>query len=169
MKGLTKEEARNKIFGKIGTPLRDSYEENLRDFVDGDLVLDTVTIPELQIRIHQNAKDKGFYDNPDRNVGEALMLIVGEVSEAMEAYQTGKFAKWDLYHKINDSDFVMSQEAQTRMCFENYIKNSFEDELADVVIRIMDLCGYLKIDLEAHILAKMQYNSTREKLHGKRY
>jgi NTP pyrophosphatase (non-canonical NTP hydrolase) len=63
----------------------------------------------------------------------------------------------------------MSQEAQTRMCFENYIKNSFEDELADVVIRIMDLCGYLHIDLEAHILAKMQYNATREKLHGKRY
>jgi NTP pyrophosphatase (non-canonical NTP hydrolase) len=169
MKGLTKEESRNKIFGEIGTPLRDSYEENLRDFVHGDLVLDTVTIPELQIRIHQNAKDKGFYDNPDRNVGEALMLIVGEVSEAMEAHQTGRIANWELYNSVYADENPMTEADWTKQCFERHIKNTFEDEMADAVIRIMDLCEFLKIDLEAHILAKMQYNSTRERLHGKRY
>jgi NTP pyrophosphatase (non-canonical NTP hydrolase) len=169
MKRVLQEEARKKIFGEIGTPLRDSFEENLKDFRQGDMILDIITIPELQYKIHQNAVDKGFYDNPDRNVGEALMLIVGEVSEAMEAHQTGRFANWELYNSVYADEHPMTEADWTKQCFERHIKNTLEDELADAVIRIMDLCGYLNIDLEAHILAKMQYNSTREKLHGKLY
>jgi hypothetical protein len=39
---------------------------------------------EISKQIHENAKAKGFWDK-DRNHGEMLMLIVSEVSEAMEA------------------------------------------------------------------------------------
>ena len=37
------------------------------------------------------------------------------------------------------------------------------------VIRIADLCGYLNIDLESHIKAKMRYNESRPYKHGKEY
>jgi NTP pyrophosphatase (non-canonical NTP hydrolase) len=52
--------------------------------------------------------------------------------------------------------------------FEKYTE-SFEMELADIMIRVMDLCAFKNIDLEAHIKAKMRYNSLREYKHGKKY
>ena len=42
-------------------------------------------------------------------------------------------------------------------------------ELADAVIRIADLCGYMGIDLEAAIREKMAYNATRPHKHGKNF
>lgn len=48
-------------------------------------------------------------------------------------------------------------------------KENFKEEIADVFIRLFDLCGYLEIDIEKEINAKMIYNKGREKLHGKRY
>ena len=85
--------------------------------------------------IHNNAKDKGFWDE-ERNIGESLMLIVTEVAEAMEAHR-------------NDD------------------RENFEEEIADVIIRTLDLCGGLGIDIEAAMRKKMQYNYTRPYKHGK--
>lgn len=51
---------------------------------------------------------------------------------------------------------------------DNYL-SAFEFELADVMIRCLDLSAYLGIDIEGHIKAKMRYNSLREYKHGKRY
>ncbi len=48
-------------------------------------------------------------------------------------------------------------------------KENFAEELADVAIRLGDLCGGLGIDLEAAIVAKMEINTGRSRLHGKRY
>jgi NTP pyrophosphatase (non-canonical NTP hydrolase) len=49
------------------------------------------------------------------------------------------------------------------------IKDTVEDELADVIIRTLDLCGYLGIDIEKHVELKMRYNESREYKHGKNY
>ncbi len=43
------------------------------------------------------------------------------------------------------------------------------EELADTVIRILDMCGGLEIDLEHEIVRKMKTNEGRPKKHGKRY
>lgn len=43
------------------------------------------------------------------------------------------------------------------------------DELADATIRLLDLSTALGIDLEMHVLLKMQYNEGRGYKHGKRY
>jgi len=42
-----------------------------------------------------------------------------------------------------------------------YDPNSFEAELADIVIRIASYCGLEHIDLERAIIEKMEYNQTR--------
>lgn len=113
---------------------------------------------KLRDKIHVIAKEKGFWDKP-RETGTLLMLVVSELSEAMEADRKGRYANFDKYYKgIAHGD-----------PFETYIKDSFEDELADVIIRILDLCGAKDIDIEKHIELKMKYNQTRDKMHGKKY
>ena len=42
----------------------------------------------------------------------------------------------------------------------------FASELADVVIRVADVCGRLGLDLEAAVVEKMTYNATRPRRHG---
>lgn len=44
------------------------------------------SLNELSELCHRIAKEKGFWDK-ERNIGEALMLIVTELAEAMEAHR----------------------------------------------------------------------------------
>jgi NTP pyrophosphatase (non-canonical NTP hydrolase) len=46
---------------------------------------------------------------------------------------------------------------------------NFTEELADTVIRIMDLAGSLRLDLADAIIKKIDYNRTRPHKHGKRF
>lgn len=105
-------------------------------------------------KIYLANKEKGFWDS-ERNIGELLMLVTSELGEALEAHRKGRNAPVSM--------------VQSRCMFESAIKDTFEDEIADTVIRLLDLCGGLKIDIDNHINAKLAYNKTREKLHGKKY
>jgi len=44
----------------------------------------------------------------------------------------------------------------------------FESELADVIIRVLDLAEALGMDMGKTMAAKMKYNETREHKHGGR-
>lgn len=117
---------------------------------------------ELAKQIHENAKSKGFYEG-EKNIGEMLCLIHSEVSEAMEADRKGKYSKEDarfVCGHLNDEDFLNHFA---------WIKSSFEDECSDIIIRVLDLCAFKGINIDAHIKAKMRYNSTRPYKHGKKY
>lgn len=109
--------------------------------------------------VHANAVEKGFWDKPN-NVAEKLMLIVSELGEACEADRKNKHTLPDMLN----SSFLNENET-----FEECVKDTFEDELADVAIRLFDLAAGMKIDLGKHIKLKMDYNRQRERLHGKRY
>jgi NTP pyrophosphatase (non-canonical NTP hydrolase) len=127
-------------------------------------------INETMKAIHENAIKKGFFEN-EKNIGEMLCLIHSEVSEALEADRKNHYAKKSFnldsigldYPDNSDNHRYFQQE------FDVAIKNSFEDELADVIIRVLDLCAYKNIDIEYHISMKMRYNSLREHKHGKKY
>jgi NTP pyrophosphatase (non-canonical NTP hydrolase) len=121
-------------------------------------------INELCEKAHENAVQKGFYDKP-LEIGTLLMLVVSELGEALEADRKNDKAEEGIARLLIDfaSDSVFKNN------FKSRVKDTFEDELADAVIRIADIAGYLKIDLDAQIQAKMRYNSTRERLHGKEY
>ena len=145
------------------------------------------SLNQLRDEIHANAKEKGFCDSK-KEVGTMLMLIVSELAEALEADRTGNFCNFSKYEERKKYEFelkhkqetdvnfmprssssILSPEEIEKQAFETYIKNTFEDELADVIIRTLFICGYLGIDIERNVLAKMRYNKTREKMHSKKY
>ena len=130
-------------------------------------------INKLAEEVHANAKNKGFFDT-EKNIGEMLCLIHSEVSEALEADRKNHYTnlKEDWYIKgLADPNYGASFNGNESFKneFEKSVKNTFEDELADVMIRVMDLAAFKGIDLESHIKAKMRYNAMREHKHGKKY
>jgi NTP pyrophosphatase (non-canonical NTP hydrolase) len=129
-----------------------------------------MTINELVKAAHDNAVAKGFYGEDgkgERNFGELIALVHSELSEALEAHRTGKDCKVDPNYYDNPDDWPYKE--LWKLNFLKDIKDTTADEIADTFIRLGDLCGYLGIDIDAHIRAKMAYNATREKLHGKKY
>lgn len=127
------------------------------------------TITELQARAYQNAVNKGWYDGAERiNIPEKLCLVHSEVSEALEEYRNGKAAS-QVYFKGVDEE---GNEAHLNYLLDGDIPSTlgkpegFSIELADAVIRILDLCGALGIDLEKAVETKMAYNATRPHRHG---
>jgi len=129
-------------------------------------------INKLAEEIHNNAKRKGFYED-EKNIGEMLCLVHSEVSEALEADRKNRFSSVDeiTLKGLADKDFGASynNDDDFKNQFEISVKDTFEDELADVVIRVFDLCAFKGIDIESHIKAKMRFNSMREHKHGKKY
>jgi NTP pyrophosphatase (non-canonical NTP hydrolase) len=117
---------------------------------------------ELRDKVYKNALDHGFYeDEENKNVLLKLMLIVSEISEAAEAYRKRKLGpNWKAF------DFFIKQSSFDDS-FKTYIKDFMEDELADTIIRVLDLCGYMKIDIDKHVELKMKYNESRPYKHGK--
>jgi len=93
---------------------------------------------------HATSVRNGFDKN--RNIPESLALIHSEVSEALEADRKDMGESKKL--------FGVSQ---------------FTEELADIVIRVMDLAEAEGCYLSGAIVRKMQYNESREHLHGNKY
>lgn len=92
-------------------------------------------------------RDKGFCTNWE-NVPEKLMLVVTELSEAMEAYR----------QLPRDGSMTLEHMG---------VHNNFVEELADAHIRLLDLSASLSLDIEHAIAHKMAVNSTRPFRHGK--
>ncbi len=117
-----------------------------------------MTIKQLQNKCYGHALTHGFIKK-NMNIPEMLCEVHGEVSEALSAIGKGKRADYDSYCK----------EGKTNEAFMKYIKDSLEDELADTVMRVATICGYLEIDLQRHIDEKTTFNKDRGYLHGKKY
>lgn len=99
----------------------------------------------LRDECHGRAKDNGWWTDLKtgetligrRNVGETLMLIVSEISEAMEGHRKG----------------LMDDKLKHRPMVEV--------ELADALIRICDLAGAMGLDLGGAVAEKLDFNDRR--------
>ena len=123
-------------------------------------------INKLSKEIHSINVKNGFYEGK-KNIGEMIALCHSELSEALEADRKAQYSDWDNFNE--ELKAQKDHEDGWKSSFQIHIKDTFEDELADTMIRIMDMSAYLGIDLESHIRAKMRYNSFREYKHGKNY
>ncbi len=91
--------------------------------------------------INEKIVAKGF---GDRTFVEACMLIITEVEEAHQEYENGK--------SINETYYLEEKPQKPE---------GIPSELADIIIRILDLCGEYNIDIEKSIdeLDKYEENS----------
>lgn len=89
---------------------------------------------DLAEQIHTGNVAKGFWPDGGRNMNEAMMLVVSELSEALEAHRAGKSADPDhVTWAIETLDLDM---------FTAFIRGSWQEELADVAIRCLDIIGH---------------------------
>jgi hypothetical protein len=105
---------------------------------------ENIAINEMVKRVYSHNVKAGWYTDTEtgkpkqRNIGEMLALIHSEVSEGLEGYRKN----------------LMDDKLPHRPMLEV--------EMADAVIRIFDLCGYLGLDLGGAYVEKRKYNATRQ-------
>lgn len=125
-----------------------------------------LTVAELVQQAHGNAVNHGFWENPPE-FGTSIALIHAELSEALEEVRAGnRIRPGDPTPAVYYSGGGYIATAPTA-CAKK--PEGYAIELADAVIRIADLCGYMGLDLEAAIRKKMAYNATRPYMHGKKF
>jgi NTP pyrophosphatase (non-canonical NTP hydrolase) len=120
------------------------------------------TIPELTALIRANNIRKGFRPaggGPgDNTFGDYIALAHSELSEALEAYRDHRLADaTDPGIGLVRSDGRVLPKPE-----------GVGSELADTVIRLLDMADVFGIDLEAEIVRKIAYNATRSYQHGGR-
>lgn len=124
---------------------------------------------------YKRSLEKGFAGG-DLQVGTHLMLIVSELAEALEAHRKSQFSQLDSKLATGKTvreelDFAIDNKYNETFqnLFSKYTKGTLEDELADVFIRLMYFVGSMNIDIDAHVIYKLHYNSFRPYKHGKAY
>jgi len=99
------------------------------------------------------AVEHGF---TDASFPEDMALIHSEVSEALEEYRFG----------LNPND--LGYEEQDDRGRKPMKPVGIPSELADVIIRVLHVCGKHGIDIENAVNEKMKFNESRPYKHGKK-
>ena len=108
----------------------------------GDLTNLTVFASE----VHKNAVNHGWWED-ERSFGELIALCHQELSEALEEYRNG--------HQPNETYYSDGGKPE-----------GIPSELADVILRILDMCGQYGIDISSALAEKHEYNKARPYKHG---
>ncbi len=131
--------------------------------------LEYTSLNELADKVHDLAKEKGWYD-PPKSFTEALMKVVGELSEAEDEYAHGNeiaevYFNNDIYGK---HEYPSNDAVAPDINFPGtYLKpEGIPVELADVLIRLLDTCAYYGIDIDSAVKLKHDYNKNRSYRHG---
>lgn len=108
---------------------------------------------------------------PVETIASKFMLAVSELSEALEELREGK-SPTEVYWKKGSDELSFpygpkaAGETVEKLIAEGYKPKGVPIELADVFIRLADLCALLEIDLDMALTTKAEYNRTRPYRHG---
>jgi hypothetical protein len=117
----------------------------------------TNTFREIQSKISRSNEENGFHEignyPPEFQVdyiAKKLLLAVGEISEAIEELRHGHDPLYRYYREDGKPE-------------------GFPSEVADAVIRLIDIADELHLDLEDVITEKLAFNATRGEKHGRKF
>ena len=99
-------------------------------------------INEMKERAYDIACKHGWYEQKRSNIHE-LMLVVSELGEAVNADRNGKYANRERFENM-----LKEYHVPLSYAFNQCIKDTVEDELADAAIRILSMAGFNSVDLE---------------------
>lgn len=140
----------------------------------------------------RHACHKDFCGSPGRDTGGVLMLIVTEVAEAQEelrdnpdpyapmgyehtwftngtpagVYHFPRLGRWGVQDEKEGTSRELTHEELVEMGADAK-PVGFASELADIIIRTLDMAGAYGIDIERAVREKIVYNATRPAKHGR--
>lgn len=156
-----------------------------------------MNLNEYAEKINETSTAHGFWPEEGRNMGEMLMLAVSELAEALEEHRAGRPNHYYTINikedtVIPDEARVILDKLRDNMDVRNMgaaepIHTITEDderklvelglakpegvavELADCIIRCLDMMQSLGVDIDQIVQEKMAYNKSRPHKHGKAY
>ena len=115
------------------------------------------TIDEIADAVHANAIAHGFHPDGQTErefINEQVCNLHGEVSELHEAWRA------DQLRQLCDKGAKMLELGIPPL-------TCIEEEYADIIIRALDQCRRLGVDISRAIEIKHRFNCTRPFKHGK--
>jgi NTP pyrophosphatase (non-canonical NTP hydrolase) len=106
------------------------------------------TLNKIADVVHKNACAKGFHseiETEDRFIERACNNLHDEISELHEAWRNGKLRY---------------------PCDKGIPLTCLDEELADLIIRTLDISKCLNVDIQRAVETKHKYNTTRAHRHG---
>lgn len=111
-------------------------------------------LKQLMTKAYENAKAKGFYE-PDLDINKALMLIITEMGEAIQASRHdrhGSIEGYNTYLEVSDE----------HTAYEESLEGTVESEFADIAIRIMSLLGWYDSQKVIFLMNDTEIRKTEE-------
>lgn len=135
-----------------------AHAETKRQKTEGS---EDLTIRGLVQQAHANARKHGFWADWDAICWE----------DGLERNDSSTLDMQELFDSATAKRLmlIVSELGEALEALRRDDKVNFREELADVAIRLADLCGGLNIDLASEIWAKMERNKSRPTKHGKRF
>ena len=101
----------------------------------------------LRDRAYKTACEHGFHEEELSN-RHFLMLVITELSEAVEADRKGRRGDIESYKFISKEHIKSNSKYLKKLLFNRYVKDSVGDELADAAIRLLDLAGLRDVEVQ---------------------
>ena len=118
-----------------------------------------MNLNDLRDAIYDDAVAHGLWEDADKFAEE---LEFDEDVTPEERESAKKFSKW-----YDAANLVFFESEEILTAVEEYKYDNAIEEIADTIIMCLSAAGYLGIDIDAAVKAKMEINKARSWKHGK--